>query len=172
MTDILSCFIGTIYPLNLFVFVVIINIKERSSTVQIGTIELTRGLSTKQNGENMAKTRKKQTKKQKNPCNCGVGSRLRKVRVKNGHTVRFLAGVLNLEEDSYRRIEYGINSLSADKANVLHRKLGYDLNYIIGGTDYLIESECAATSDEVVIRMLSDVKVQLEVIEEKVCQKN
>lgn len=116
----------------------------------------------------MAKASKKQTKRQKNPCNCGVGNRLRKVRVQNGHTVRFLAGVLNLEEDSYRRIEYGINSLSADKANVLHRKLGYDLNYIIGGTELSVEHEYAAAREDAVIRLLSDVKVQLEVIEEKV----
>lgn len=116
----------------------------------------------------MAKARKKQTKRQKNPCNCGVGGRLRKIGVQNGHTVRFIAGVLNLEEDSYRRIEYGINSLSADKANILHRKLGYDLNYIIGGTEYRIESEYAAADDAAVMRMLSDVKVQLEIIEEKI----
>ena len=89
------------------------------------------------------------------------------MRIRNGHTVRYIAGILNLEEDSYRRIEYGINSLSADKANMLHRKLGYDLNYIIGGTSLSIEQEYAAASDSRVIHMLSEVISQLEAIEKK-----
>jgi transcriptional regulator with XRE-family HTH domain len=110
---------------------------------------------------------KKQAKRQKNPYNCKVGKRLKRVRQEHGHTVRFLAGILNLEEDSYRRIEYGTNSLSADKANILHQKLGYDLNYIIGGTEMTVEHEYAAT-DEVLLRMLSDMKTQLEVIEKNV----
>ena len=77
----------------------------------------------------------------------------------------------NLEEDSYRRIEYGINSLSADKANILHKKLGYDLNYIIGGTSLSVEQEYAASSDGRVIHMLSEVISQLEAIEKKMEQK-
>ncbi len=116
----------------------------------------------------MAKSDKRKEKKQKNPCNCGVGKRLKTMRIRNGHTVRYIAGILNLEEDSYRRIEYGINSLSADKANMLHRKLGYDLNYIIGGTSLSIEQEYAAASDSRVIHMLSEVMRQLETIEKKV----
>lgn len=116
----------------------------------------------------MAKSDKRKEKKQKNPCNCGVGKRLKTMRIRNGHTVRYIAGILNLEEDSYRRIEYGINSLSADKANMLHRKLGYDLNYIIGGTSLSIEQEYAAASDSRVIHMLSEVMRQLEPIEKKV----
>ena len=116
----------------------------------------------------MAKSDKRKEKKQKNPCNCGVGKRLKMMRIRNGHTVRYIAGILNLEEDSYRRIEYGINSLSADKANMLHRKLGYDLNYIIGGTSLSIEQEYAAASDSRVIHMLSEVMRQLETIEKKV----
>lgn len=115
----------------------------------------------------MAKSDKRKEKKQKNPCNCGVGKRLKTMRIRNGHTVRYIAGILNLEEDSYRRIEYGINSLSADKANMLHRKLGYDLNYIIGGTSLSIEQEYAAASDSRVIHMLSEVMRQLETIEKK-----
>lgn len=115
----------------------------------------------------MAKSDKRKEKKQKNPCNCGVGKRLKTMRIRNGHTVRYIAGILNLEEDSYRRIEYGINSLSADKANMLHRKLGYDLNYIIGGTSLSIEQEYAAASDSRVIHMLSEVISQLEAIEKK-----
>ena len=118
----------------------------------------------------MAKSEKRKEKKQKNPCNCGVGKRLRTMRIRNGHTVRYIAGILNLEEDSYRRIEYGINSLSADKANMLHRKLGYDLNYIIGGTSLSIEQEYAAASDSRVIHMLSEVISQLEAIEKKMEQ--
>lgn len=116
-------------------------------------------------GKVMAKSDKRKEKKQKNPCNCGVGKRLKTMRIRNGHTVRYIAGILNLEEDSYRRIEYGINSLSADKANMLHRKLGYDLNYIIGGTSLSIEQEYAAASDSRVIHMLSEVMRQLETIE-------
>lgn len=119
-------------------------------------------------GKVMAKSDKRKEKKQKNPCNCGVGKRLKMMRIRNGHTVRYIAGILNLEEDSYRRIEYGINSLSADKANMLHRKLGYDLNYIIGGTSLSIEQEYAAASDSRVIHMLSEVMRQLETIEKKV----
>lgn len=119
-------------------------------------------------GKVMAKSDKRKEKKQKNPCNCGVGKRLKTMRIRNGHTVRYIAGILNLEEDSYRRIEYGINSLSADKANMLHRKLGYDLNYIIGGTSLSIEQEYAAASDSRVIHMLSEVMRQLETIEKKV----
>ena len=121
-------------------------------------------------GRVMAKSdkRKEKKQKQKNPCNCGVGKRLRTMRVKNGHTVRYIAGILNLEEDSYRRIEYGINSLSADKANMLHRKLGYDLNYIIGGTNISVEQEYVAAGDGRVIHMLSEIIKQLEVIEERV----
>lgn len=115
----------------------------------------------------MTKGNKNRSKRQKNPCNCGVGNRLRKVRTKNGHIVRFIAGVLNLEEDSYRRIEYGINALSADKANVLHRKLGYDLNYIIGGSEFMIEHEYAASDEMEVRQMLSDVRKQLDLIEKK-----
>lgn len=118
----------------------------------------------------MAKSNKKKEKKQKNPCNCGVGKRLKTMRVRKGHTVRYIAGILNLEEDSYRRIEYGINSLSADKANILHKKLGYDLNYIIGGTSLSIEQEYAP-SDGRVIHMLSEVISQLEAIEKKMEQK-
>ncbi len=118
----------------------------------------------------MAKSDKRKEKKQKNPCNCGVGKRLKTMRIRNGHTVRYIAGILNLEEDSYRRIEYGINSLSADKANMLHRKLGYDLNYIIGGTSLSIEQEYAAASDSRVIHMLSEVISQLEAIEKKMEQ--
>lgn len=118
-------------------------------------------------GKVMAKSDKRKEKKQKNPCNCGVGKRLKTMRIRNGHTVRYIAGILNLEEDSYRRIEYGINSLSADKANMLHRKLGYDLNYIIGGTSLSIEQEYAAASDSRVIHMLSEVISQLEAIEKK-----
>lgn len=118
-------------------------------------------------GKVMAKSDKRKEKKQKNPCNCGVGKRLKTMRIRNGHTVRYIAGILNLEEDSYRRIEYGINSLSADKANMLHRKLGYDLNYIIGGTSLSIEQEYAAASDSRVIHMLSEVMRQLETIEKK-----
>ncbi len=118
----------------------------------------------------MAKSDKRKEKKQKNPCNCGVGKRLKTMRIRNGHTVRYIAGILNLEEDSYRRIEYGINSLSADKANMLHRKLGYDLNYIIGGTSLSIEQEYAAASDSRVIHMLSEVMRQLETIEKKMEQ--
>lgn len=114
----------------------------------------------------MAKSEKRK-EKQKNPCNCGVGKRLRTMRIRNGHTVRYIAGILNLEEDSYRRIEYGINSLSADKANILHKKLGYDLNYIIGGTSLSVEQEYAASSDGRVIHMLSEVISQLEAIEKK-----
>lgn len=116
-------------------------------------------------GKVMAKSDKRKEKKQKNPCNCGVGKRLKTMRIRNGHTVRYIAGILNLEEDSYRRIEYGINSLSADKANMLHRKLGYDLNYIIGGTSLSIEQEYAAASDSRVIHMLSEVMRQLETID-------
>lgn len=116
----------------------------------------------------MAKSDKRKEKKQKNPCNCGVGKRLKTIRIRNGHTVRYIAGILNLEEDSYRRIEYGINSLSADKANILHRKLGYDLNYIIGGTSMSVEQEYAAASDSRVIHMLSEVIHQLDAIEKKV----
>jgi transcriptional regulator with XRE-family HTH domain len=120
----------------------------------------------------MAKSEKRKEKKQKNPCNCGVGKRLRTMRIRNGHTVRYIAGILNLEEDSYRRIEYGINSLSADKANILHKKLGYDLNYIIGGgTSLSVEQEYAASSDGRVIHMLSEVISQLEAIEKKMEQK-
>lgn len=115
----------------------------------------------------MTKGNKNRPKRQKNPCNCGVGSRLRKVRTGNGHTVRFIAGVLNLEEDSYRRIEYGINALSADKANVLHRRLGYDLNYIIGGSEIVVEHEYAASDEREVMQMLSDVRRQLDLIEKK-----
>lgn len=115
----------------------------------------------------MAKVSKDKKKRQKNPCNCGVGSRLKQVRTQNGHTVRFIADILNLEEDSYRRIEYGINALSADKANMLHRRLGYDLNFIIGGTEVTVEQEYAAADDMAVVRMLSDVRVQLDLIEEK-----
>lgn len=115
----------------------------------------------------MTKGNKNRSKRQKNPCNCGVGNRLRKVRMGNGHTVRFIAGVLNLEEDSYRRIEYGINALSADKANVLHRKLGYDLNYIIGGTEITVEHEYAATDETELGKMLSHVRMQLDLIEKK-----
>lgn len=118
-------------------------------------------------GKVMAKSDIRKEKKQKNPCNCGVGKRLKTMRIRNGHTVRYIAGILNLEEDSYRRIEYGINSLSADKANMLHRKLGYDLNYIIGGTSLSIEQEYAAASDSRVIHMLSEVISQLEAIEKK-----
>lgn len=118
----------------------------------------------------MAKSDKRKEKKQKNPCNCGVGKRLKTMRIRNGHTVRYIAGILNLEEDSCRRIEYGINSLSADKANMLHRKLGYDLNYIIGGTSLSIEQEYAAASDSRVIHMLSEVISQLEAIEKKMEQ--
>ena len=118
----------------------------------------------------MAKSDIRKEKKQKNPCNCGVGKRLKTMRIRNGHTVRYIAGILNLEEDSYRRIEYGINSLSADKANMLHRKLGYDLNYIIGGTSLSIEQEYAAASDSRVIHMLSEVISQLEAIEKKMEQ--
>ncbi len=121
-------------------------------------------------GKVMAKSDKRKEKKQKNPCNCGVGKRLKTMRIRNGHTVRYIAGILNLEEDSYRRIEYGINSLSADKANMLHRKLGYDLNYIIGGTSLSIEQEYAAASDSRVIHMLSEVISQLEAIEKKMEQ--
>lgn len=55
-------------------------------------------------GIDMAKSEKRK-EKQKNPCNCGVGKRLRTMRIRNGHTVRYIAGILNLEEDSYRRIE-------------------------------------------------------------------
>lgn len=121
-------------------------------------------------GKVMAKSDKRKEKKQKNPCNCGVGKRLKTMRIRNGHTVRYIAGILNLEEDSYRRIEYGINSLSADKANMLHRKLGYDLNYIIGGTSLSIEQEYAAASDSRVIHMLSEVMRQLETIEKKMEQ--
>lgn len=119
----------------------------------------------------MAKSDKRKEKKQKNPCNCGVGKRLKTMRIRKGHTVRYIAGILNLEEDSYRRIEYGINSLSADKANILHKKLGYDLNYIIGGTSLSIEQEYAAPSDARVIHMLSEVISQLETIEKKMEQK-
>lgn len=115
----------------------------------------------------MARGNKNKSKRQKNPCNCGVGSRLRKVRTVNGHTVRFIAGVLNLEEDSYRRIEYGINALSADKANVLHRKLGYDLNYIIGGTEITVEHECATADEMELGNVLSHVRMQLDLIEKK-----
>lgn len=121
-------------------------------------------------GKVMAKSDIRKEKKQKNPCNCGVGKRLKTMRIRNGHTVRYIAGILNLEEDSYRRIEYGINSLSADKANMLHRKLGYDLNYIIGGTSLSIEQEYAAASDSRVIHMLSEVMRQLETIEKKMEQ--
>lgn len=117
-------------------------------------------------GIDMAKSEKRK-EKQKNPCNCGVGKRLRTMRIRNGHTVRYIAGILNLEEDSYRCIEYGINSLSADKANILHKKLGYDLNYIIGGTSLSVEQEYAASSDGRVIHMLSEVISQLEAIEKK-----
>ena len=120
-------------------------------------------------GIDMAKSEKRK-EKQKNPCNCGVGKRLRTMRIRNGHTVRYIAGILNLEED-YRRIEYGINSLSADKANILHKKLGYDLNYIIGGTSLSVEQEYAASSDGRVIHMLSEVISQLEAIEKKMEQK-
>lgn len=116
----------------------------------------------------MVKSNKRKEKKQKNPCNCGVGKRLRTIRTRNGHTVRYIAGILNLEEDSYRRIEYGINSLSADKANILHRKLGYDLNYIIGGTSMTVEQEYVADSDSRVIHMLSEVIHQLDAIGKKV----
>lgn len=115
----------------------------------------------------MARGNKNKSKRQKNPCNCGVGSRLRKVRTVNGHTVRFIAGVLNLEEDSYRRIEYGINALSADKANVLHRKLGYDLNYIIGGTEITVEHEYATADEMELGNVLSHVRMQLDLIEKK-----
>lgn len=115
----------------------------------------------------MTKGNKSKTKRQKNPCNCGVGTRLKRMRTRNGHTVRFIANVLNLEEDSYRRIEYGINALSADKANVLHRKLGYDLNYIIGGTEVTVEHEYAATDETEVRQMLSDVRRQLDLIEKR-----
>lgn len=115
----------------------------------------------------MTKGNKNRPKRQKNPCNCGVGNRLRRVRTRNGHTVRFIAGVLNLEEDSYRRIEYGINALSADKANVLHRKLGYDLNYIIGGTEVTVEHEYAAADEIEISKMLSEVRMQLDVIEKR-----
>lgn len=118
----------------------------------------------------MAKSEKRKEKKQKNPCNCGVGKRLRTMRIRNGHTVRYIAGILNLEEDSYSRIEYGINSLSADKANILHKKLGYDLNYIIGGTSLSVEQEYAASSDSRVIHMLSEVIRQLEAIDKKMEQ--
>lgn len=118
----------------------------------------------------MAKSEKRKEKKQKNPCNCGEGKRLRTMRIRNGHTVRYIAGILNLEEDSYRRIEYGINSLSADKANILHKKLGYDLNYIIGGTSLSVEQEYAASSDSRVIHMLSEVIRQLEAIDKKMEQ--
>lgn len=118
----------------------------------------------------MAKSEKRKEKKQKNPCNCGVGKRLRTMRIRNGHTVRYIAGILNLEEDSYHRIEYGINSLSADKANILHKKLGYDLNYIIGGTSLSVEQEYAASSDSRVIHMLSEVIRQLEAIDKKMEQ--
>lgn len=116
----------------------------------------------------MVKSNKRKEKKQKNPCNCGVGKRLRTIRTRNGHTVRYIAGILNLEEDSYRRIEYGINSLSADKANILHRKLGYDLNYIIDGTSMTVEQEYVADSDSRVIHMLSEVIHQLDAIGKKV----
>ncbi len=115
----------------------------------------------------MTKGNKNKSKRQKNPCNCGVGNRLRKVRTRNGHTVRFIAGVLNLEEDSYRRIEYGINALSADKANVLHRKLGYDLNYIIGGTEITVEHEYATADEMELGNVLSHVRMQLDLIEKK-----
>lgn len=118
----------------------------------------------------MTISNKRKEKKQKNPCNCGVGRRLKTMRIRNGHTVRYISGILNLEEDSYRRIEYGINSLSADKANILHKKLGYDLNYIIGGTSISVEQEYAATSDIRVIQMLSEVISQLEAIEKKMEQ--
>ncbi len=116
----------------------------------------------------MAKSDKRKEKKQKNPCNCGVGKRLRTIQIRNGHTVRYIAGILNLEEDSYRRIEYGINSLSADKANILHRKLSYDLNYIIGGASMPVEQEYVADSDSRVIQMLAEVIHQLNAIEKKV----
>jgi len=116
----------------------------------------------------MARPDKNKEKRQKNPCNCGVGKRLRTIRTRNGHTVRYITEILNPEEDSYRRIEYGINSLSADKANILHRKLGYDLNYIIGGTSISVEQEYVAASDSRVIRMLSEIIQQLDVIEKKV----
>lgn len=115
----------------------------------------------------MARGNKNKSKRQKNPCNCGVGNRLRNVRTRNGHTVRFIAGVLNLEEDSYRRIEYGINALSADKANVLHRKLGYDLNYIIGGTEITVEHEYATADEMELGNVLSHVRMQLDLIEKK-----
>lgn len=115
----------------------------------------------------MTKGNKNKSKKQKNPCNCGVGNRLRKVRTGNGHTVRYIAEVLNLEEDSYRRIEYGINALSADKANVLHKRLGYDLNYIIGGTEVTVEQEYAPTEEMEIRQMLAEVRMQLDLIEKK-----
>lgn len=114
----------------------------------------------------MTKANRSNPKRQKNPCNCGVGNRLKRTRTENGHTVRFIAGVLNLEEDSYRKIEYGVNALSADKANTLHRKLGYDLNYIIGGTEISVEHEYAAKEDDMVLHMLSEVQVQLERVKE------
>lgn len=116
----------------------------------------------------MVKSDKNREKRQKNPCNCGVGKRLRRIRTENGHTVRYIAETLNLEEDSYRRIEYGINSLSADKANILHRKLGYDLNYIIGGTSMSVEQEYAAASDSRVVYMLSEVIRQLNALDKKI----
>lgn len=144
------------YPLKLFPLVVIIESNNSNFNSMIES-----------KGKIMVKSDKRKEKKQKNPCNCGVGKRLKAMRTRNGHTVRYIAGILNLEEDSYRRIEYGINSLSADKANILHKKLGYDLNYIIGGTSMSVEQEYAAASDSRVIQMLSEVIQQLDAIEKK-----
>lgn len=65
--------------------------------------------------------------------NIATGSRLREFRMQRGLSCTAVSEMFGITENDYRRIECGRVSLSIDKAEILHRLWGVDLNYLYTG---------------------------------------
>ncbi|ADX67006.1 Helix-turn-helix domain [Weeksella virosa] len=62
-----------------------------------------------------------------------ISTRLKFERTKRNLTQREISLILNMSQGQYNRIENGLGELTNSKLELLHLKLGVDLNYLLTG---------------------------------------
>lgn len=63
-------------------------------------------------------------------------SRLKELRLEKGHTQQWVAGKLNIKQQSYARYEYGTGEPSLDTLKNIATIFEVSADYLLGLTDY------------------------------------
>ncbi len=101
----------------------------------------------------------KQISRAGKPHNIEMGKRLRLIRLQKDLTQEAFAEILELSTPYYGKIERGENGLSLQKLQILHKKLGIDLTYLITG-----EREAKFSIDEIIKGCPEEKRIKLAML--------